>query len=69
MMGASAIALGTGMVTIAYSLHRGLESGAYKPIFGAPVTREGQPAAFHLLTLLHAAMLGVFASLFGRALA
>jgi hypothetical protein len=67
-MGGSAIALATGMVTLAISLHRGLQNGAYKPIFGAPVTRDGQPGAFHLLTMVHAAMLGVFASLFGRAL-
>jgi hypothetical protein len=67
-MGGSALALATGMVTLAISLYRGLQSGAYKPIFGAPVTRGGQPGAFRLLTVLHAAILGVFASLFGRAL-
>lgn len=69
MINATGIGLAALLVTMAVSLHRGLERGAFRPWIGAPVTRERQPGAFRLLTIVHAAVLGVLATLFGRSLA
>jgi hypothetical protein len=69
MIGASAVGLAALLVTMAYSLHRGLDGGAFRPWPGQPITRDGHPRLYRLLTVVHAGSLGALATLLGRSLA